>query len=381
MASFYGEGGSPPLFAPSDFRSIRVHSSSHSPCRFDEVFNCFNTALVCPLIAPFDGTMYKRKDRKVNPVNAPLPDGVGPSGSPPEAPHRGAGRVVPRGSRLTEERLKGIRVGDGLLSDEEKELFVDVLFEFEGAIAFEDSEMGLLNEKIEPPVKAYVVPHVPWQQQNLRLPKAMQDVATSLVKEKLDLGLLERSQGPYRSRYFLVAKKTPGSWRFINDVQPLNRVTIRDAGMPPSVDDFSEDFAGYPIVSSLDFYSGYNQVLLDPSSHDLTAFLTSLGLVRQTRLPQGWTNSVAVFQWIICKVLYRHIPHHAKPFLDDVGIRGPKTRYADAFLVSGVRRFVWEYAQIFRAVMRDIWVSGLTVAGTKLALGMSRINIVGLVCD
>ena len=47
-------------------------------------------------------------------------------------------------------------------------------------------------------------------------------------------------------------KKEKGSWRLVNDIQPLNGVTIRDSGMPPSVDEFSEDFAGYPITSSID---------------------------------------------------------------------------------------------------------------------------------
>ena len=74
----------------------------------------------------------------------------------------------------------------------------------------------------------------------------MRDAATQIVKDKLMSGTLEHSQGPYRSRYFLVQKKEPGQFRLINDVQPLNKVTIRDAGMPPAVDEFSEEFAGYP---------------------------------------------------------------------------------------------------------------------------------------
>jgi hypothetical protein len=255
-----------------------------------------------------------------------------------ERPH--AGKTVPRGSRLTLERLERMRIGDGNLLEGEIAMFVEILFEFEGAITFIDSEMGVLDPRIEPLIKAHIINHVPWQQQNLRLPKAMQDVATEMVKEKLELGLLEHSQGPYRSRYFLVAKKPAGSWRFINDVQPLNKVTIHDAGMPPAVDEFSEDFAGYPIISTADFYSGYNQILMHPESRDMTAILTALGLLRQTRLPQGWTNSVAVFQRIICKVLYCHIPHHTKPFLDDVGIRGPRSRYGEVEASRGIWRFV-----------------------------------------
>ena len=165
-------------------------------------------------------------------MNVPLPDGIKPGGGPneskirkdtaPPRPSDGAldgslnhppdpgegqrseasdglpaGRVVPRGSRLTPERLKAMRIGEGFLTDEEKQLFIDILFEYEGAIAFTDAEMGMIRPEIEPPVIIHTVPHEPWQQQNLRLPKAMQDAATAIVKEKLELGILEHSQGPY----------------------------------------------------------------------------------------------------------------------------------------------------------------------------------------
>src|SRR5919108_1196062 len=98
-------------------------------------------------------------------------------------PH--GGKVVPRGSRLTPERLAAMNIGGDYLTSAEKQLFVDVLFEYEGAIAFDESEMGLLHSDVEPPVKINTVPHQPWQQQNLRLPKAVIDEATKIVKDKL----------------------------------------------------------------------------------------------------------------------------------------------------------------------------------------------------
>src|SRR5205809_951120 len=127
----------------------------------------------------------------------------------------------------------------------------------------------------------------------------MQEAATEMVKEKLTYGILEPSQGPYRSRYFLVVKKKPGDWRFINDVQPLNKVTIRDSALPPSVDEFSKDFAGYSISSAIDYFSGYFEIPLARESRDLTTFSTPIDNLRQTRLPQGWTNSVS------CKESFR----------------------------------------------------------------------------
>ena len=339
-------------------------------------------------------TMYKRKDKKVRPMNVPLPCGVDlrggisrRNGKPtveretPVTSEKHSGKTVPRGSRLTPERLAQMKIGDGLLTPEEEEMFVNILFEYKGVFSFEDDEMGCPDERIKPPVVIHTVPHSPWQQQNIRQPKAIQDAATAIVREKLDNGTLEFSQGPYRSRYFLVPKKVPGEWRFINDVQPLNKVTIHDAGMPPAVDEFSEECAGYPISSCVDFYSSYNQLTLAPESRDLTAFMTALGLVRMTRLPTGWTNSVGVFQRVMGKVLWRHIPEKLKPFLDNVPIRGPKSRYDDEEVAPGIRRFVFEHAQIMREVLGDIWRSGMTLSGLKSAFAMRGINVVGMVCD
>ena len=109
-------------------------------------------------------TMYKCKDRKIRPVNIPLPDGINPE----RIVNVGDPKVqVPCGSRLTPERLASMNIGTGFLSEAKKQLFIDILFKYEGAIAFDDSEMGLLQPEIKPPIIIQTVPHVPWQQQNI----------------------------------------------------------------------------------------------------------------------------------------------------------------------------------------------------------------------
>ena len=197
------------------------------------------------------------------------------------------------------------------------------------AIGFDDYEMGHVNPEIEPPRVIHMVPHVPWQQQNLWLPCAMQQEATKHVRKKLENGQLELSQGPYWTRYFLVEKKANGSYWMIKDVQPLNKVTIHDAGIPPSIDEFSEDFVGYPIITAIHYYSGYNQITLDKRSRDYTVFLSEFGFVRSITLPQGWCNSIASFQRVVRKVHCKQIPHHVRLFIDDAGIKGPRSWYND----------------------------------------------------
>ena len=67
------------------------------------------------------------------------------------------------------------------------------------------------------------------------------------------MGILELSNAPYSNRWFTVPKKN-GTLRFIQDPQPVNKVTIRNVGIGPSIDEFAEAFAGRSIYSIGDLY-------------------------------------------------------------------------------------------------------------------------------
>ena len=125
----------------------------------------------------------------------------------------------------------------------------------------------------------------------------------------------------------------------------INKHAIHDANVPQSAGEFSEEFAGCKVVLLINFLSGYDQVELDVKSRDLTAFQTPLGLLRQTTLLQGATNSVAQFVQIMMKILEDLIPKDCWPFRDDVGVKGPYSMYRDEEVCPGVCRYVMEHIQ------------------------------------
>src|SRR5436190_21431643 len=176
----------------------------------------------------------------------------------------------------------------------------------------------------------------------------------------MQVGVFELCDGPYRNPWFL-AKKKNGKYRIINAAMEYNKHTIRDANLPPLADDFAEEFAGCQLTSLIDFFSGYDQVPLDVKSRDLTAFHTPLGLLRQTTLPQGATNSVAQFVRIVTKILEDLIPHDCMPFLDDVGVKGPMTTYNNTEVLPGVRKFVMEHIQALDRTLERIEWAGCTI--------------------
>ena len=81
------------------------------------------------------------------------------------------------------------------------------------------------------------------------------------------------------------------------------------------------------------------------------------------------------------KILADLIPTVCQPFLDDIGVKGPHSRYQDIEVIPGVRRFVLEHIQNLDKVLADIERSGATISGEKSQFCMEGIKIVGFVCD
>lgn len=343
-------------------------------------------------------TAYKRKDRKVRPVDygGALDASVG--GDPKwreraiarERPPLVPGKFdkwltpkfsdIPRGARLTEERIGTLDIGSDLWPCE-RQVLIELLYNREAAISFDFKEMGKVRHEVAPPSRIRTVEHKAWQAKNFPIPRALEGEVVKMIGERLGYGVLEYCQSPYRNAWFLVAKSTPGKYRLINAAVLFNAVTIRDANLPPSVDAFSEDFAGCQLSSLVDFFSGYDQCELHAESRPLTAFQTPVhGLVQNTTLPMGATNSVAQFVRITGTITAAHVPQKARVFLDDIGIKGPRSRYNEREVAPGIRQFVLEHLQNLDGVLADIERAGCTI-GPKSKFCASGLNLVGFVCD
>src|SRR6266536_307650 len=101
-----------------------------------------------------------------------------------------------------------------------------------------------------------------------------------MLRERFQKGLIELFYTPYRNPYFLIKKKEEDKYRFINNAVKINRVIIKDGNLFLAVNEFSENFGKYIIISFINFFSGYNQIEFDEKSRDLTSFYISIGFYR-----------------------------------------------------------------------------------------------------
>lgn len=271
----------------------------------------------------------------------------------------------------------------GFLSEDEISLLMWVLRQNENAIAFDDSERGCFKQKYFPDYIIETVPHIPWAIRPLRVPESVKEEMNDMLRDQKESGNLETSESSYRSRMFVV-QKPKGGLRIVHDLQPLNLVSVQDVMLPPNVSEFAEDFIGYAIYGTMDLYSGYHQRRLHPDSRALTAtWIPNLGTVQLTSLPMGYTNSMQEFQRATNHIVYNMGTEKAQSFVDDIGAKGPKTRYNDdpIPLNPNIRRFVWEYAHTLFEVLATLIEAGATASGKKLVLAAEKVNIVGHICS
>ena len=216
---------------------------------------------------------YKSVSRKVKPMNIPMPISINPpltrpplsrdpyltplTPNPPE--------FIPT-RKVTEERLKLINFGPpGFLKPAELNLFKYLITKREKSLAFDETERGLLKHTYGKPYVIPVAPHEPWQIRPIPIPGPIKNNFIELVRERIRTGLYEPSTSSYSSPIFCV-KKQDGRLRIVHDLQKLNQVTIKDAGLPPSPEDLIQSFTGYACYGLGEIMGRYDERELAPES-------------------------------------------------------------------------------------------------------------------
>src|ERR1700761_1356784 len=346
-------------------------------------------------LAIFVGKKYKPVALKIRPIETELPSRFriireikgDPLENLPQLPTRPAD-FQPTGRYTAERKEQFDKVHNtSFLLPEERKLIHQFMCLQNGGFAWTDQERGHFHEDFFPPIEIPTIPHKPWAQRNILIPPGIYDEVCRLIKNKIDAGVYKPSNSSYRSRWFCVVEKDGKSLRIVHSLEPLNKVTIKHAGVTPFTDQIGEHFAGCACGSMLDLYVGYDERGISKESRDLTTFQSSFGALRLVTLPMGWTNSVPIFHDDVTYILQPEIPEVTVPYIDDVPIRGPAERYVladgtDERIAKnpGIRRFVWEHFQGLNRVVQRVKYCGGTFSGYKSVLCAEEIIAVGHRC-
>ncbi|XP_031254693.1 uncharacterized protein LOC116112724 [Pistacia vera] len=98
--------------------------------------------------------------------------------------------------------------------------------------------------------------------------------------------------------------------------------------------------AGHELLSFMDAFSGYNQILMHPSDQEKTAFITERGTYCYKVMPFGLKNVGATYQQLVNKMFSDHLGETMEVYIDDMLV---KSLIAEQHLdhLSQSKKFDW----------------------------------------
>lgn len=127
-----------------------------------------------------------------------------------------------------------------------------------------------------------------------RIPLALRDAVGEELRRLAKADVIEPvNASPWVSN-LVVARKRGGGLRLCVDLTDVNKAIIPDKYPLPTAEELTSHFHGSTVFSKMDLRHGYLQVPLAPTSRDLTAFVTHVGVFRYKRVAFGLSRPRAV---------------------------------------------------------------------------------------
>jgi hypothetical protein len=229
--------------------------------------------------------------------------------------------------KFMQERLDKMDINkDNFMWPDEECLCIVLIGLQQDGVTWDTTERSSFREDYFEPIIIPTIEHVPWVE-NIPVPPGIYDKVIAVLKEKLAVSVYEPLNSSYQSCWFCVVKKDGTSLRLVHNLHLLNAVTIWDAGLIPFVDSHAEMLGGRDCYEGFNLFVAFDHRKLADESRDLTTFQTPLGTLCLTSIPMGATNSVQILHGDIVFILRDEMLDIAAPFMDDIVVEGPATRY------------------------------------------------------
>ncbi|CAL8130625.1 unnamed protein product [Prunus armeniaca] len=120
------------------------------------------------------------------------------------------------------------------------------------------------------------------------------------------------------------AKKDKGLWRVCIDYTDLNKACPKDNFPLPRIDQLIDSTSNNQLLSFMDAYSGYNQIMMHEDDKVKTSFNIRRGTYCYKVMPFGLKNTGATYQRLVNKIFKEQIGKTMKVYVDDMLVKALK---------------------------------------------------------
>jgi ribonuclease HI/transposase InsO family protein len=195
----------------------------------------------------------------------------------------------------TEEVPRLIKIGKGTSEKERKQL-ISLVKEYRDVFAFTYDELKAYKDDVFQHTIPLKEDTKPFRQKLRRINPKLAPLIQAELKKMLDAGIIAPTRHSAWCSNLVVVRKKNGGIRLCIDFRNLNLACIKDNYPLPNMETLLQRVTGSKIMSMLDGFSGYNQVLVKKEDQNKTTFTTPWGTFEYLRMPFGLLNAGATFQ-------------------------------------------------------------------------------------
>ncbi|RVW91018.1 Transposon Ty3-I Gag-Pol polyprotein [Vitis vinifera] len=159
----------------------------------------------------------------------------------------------------------------------------------------------------------------------MRTCQALIHLSSSIVKEEiqkqLSVGFLSVVEYPEWLANVVPVPKKDGKVRVCVDFRDLNKASPKDDFPLPHIDMLVDSTAGHSMLSFMDGFSGYSQILMAPEDMEKTSFITEWGTYCYRVMPFGLKNAGATYQRAATTLFHDMMHRDVEVYVDDMIVK------------------------------------------------------------
>jgi ribonuclease HI len=149
-----------------------------------------------------------------------------------------------------------------------------------------------------------------------------------IIQEEVDrllkAGMIKEVQYPRWLANVVVVQKKNGKWRVCVDFTDLNKACPKDPFPLPHIDSMVDATAGHEMLTFMDASSGFQQIQMEPSDQEDTAFMTPTGIYCYIAMPFGLRNAGATYQRLVNMMFKDQLGDTMEVYIDDMVVKSKK---------------------------------------------------------
>ncbi|KAJ9536552.1 hypothetical protein OSB04_un000251 [Centaurea solstitialis] len=165
----------------------------------------------------------------------------------------------------------------------------------------------------------------PIKQKRCKFAPERNKVINDEVDNLLKTGKIREVKYPEWLANVVVVQKKNGKWRVCIDFTDLNKACPKDPFPLPHIDAMVDATTGHELLTFMDAYSGYNQILMHTDDQEKTAFMTDKGIYCYKVMPFGLKNAGSTYQRLVNMMFKEHLGRTMEVYIDDMLVKSERS--------------------------------------------------------